>query len=193
MQLDLDNLPSDPELLQRLVRDIATAIDHRDTEIECFKSIIKQLQRMQFGRSSERIDPDQQALGLEDIDSDIARIEDEQPKHIPEATATQPRRKALPDHLPREDVLLDIEGDVCSCCGDTLHLIGRASGLGAGPGSRRAHHSSQIRLSSPQQGDASGRARPGDSLWPRNSSAARARVDQQILRSPSALSTVSDL
>lgn len=34
MQLDLNNLPSDPELLQRLVRDIATAIDHRDTEIE---------------------------------------------------------------------------------------------------------------------------------------------------------------
>lgn len=126
MQLDLNNLPSDPELLQRLVRDIATAIDHRDTEIERLKSIIKKLQRMQFGRSSERIDSDQLALGLEDIDSDIARIEEERPKGIPEATATQPRRRALPDHLPREDVRLDVESEVCSCCGSALHLVGES-------------------------------------------------------------------
>ncbi len=64
MQHDLTNLPSDPELLQHLVRDIAAAIGHRDTEIKRLKSIIKQLQRMQFGRSSERIDPDQLALVL---------------------------------------------------------------------------------------------------------------------------------
>lgn len=126
MQLDLNNLPSDPELLQRLVRDIATAIDHRDTEIERLKSIIKKLQRMQFGRSSERMDSDQLALGLEDIDSDIAHIEEEQPKGIPEATATQPRRRALPDHLPREDVRLDVESEVCSCCGGALHLVGES-------------------------------------------------------------------
>lgn len=126
MQLDLNNLPSDPELLRRLVRDIATAIDHRDTEIERLKSIIKKLQRMQFGRSSERMDSDQLALGLEDIDSDIARIEEEQPKGIPEATATQPRRRALPDHLPREDVRLDVESEVCTCCGGALHLVGES-------------------------------------------------------------------
>jgi hypothetical protein len=48
MRLDLNNLPTDPELLQRAVRDIAAPIDHRDTEIERLKSIIKQLQRMQF-------------------------------------------------------------------------------------------------------------------------------------------------
>jgi len=64
MQLDLNNLPTDTVLLQRLVRDIATAIEHKDGEIERLQSIIKQLQRMQFGRRSERIDPDQLALGL---------------------------------------------------------------------------------------------------------------------------------
>ncbi|WP_256460629.1 transposase [Bradyrhizobium ontarionense] len=51
----------------QLLRDIAAAIDHRETEIERLKSIIKQLQRMQFDRSSERIDPDQFVLGLEDL------------------------------------------------------------------------------------------------------------------------------
>lgn len=125
MQLDLTSLPSDPELLQRLVRDIATAIDHRDTEIERLESIIKQLQRMQFGRSSERIDPDQPALGLEDLDSDIGRVEEAQPKVPPEAKSP-PRRRALPDHLPREDVLLDVQDRVCDCCGGALHLIGES-------------------------------------------------------------------
>ena len=59
MQLDLDNLPSDTALLHRLVRDMAAAVEHRDGEIERLKSIIKKLQRAQFGRRSERLDPDQ--------------------------------------------------------------------------------------------------------------------------------------
>jgi transposase len=36
------------------------------------------------------------------------------------------RRKPLPDHLPREDVLLDIAGDICGCCGGALHVIGES-------------------------------------------------------------------
>jgi transposase len=30
------------------------------------------------------------------------------------------------DHLPREDVLLDVEGRACGCCGGALHLIGES-------------------------------------------------------------------
>ncbi|TPI29751.1 hypothetical protein FJW07_30030 [Mesorhizobium sp. B3-1-9] len=57
--VDLENLPSDPVLLQRLVRDMAAAVESRDGEIGRLQSIIKKLQRAQFGRSSERLDPDQ--------------------------------------------------------------------------------------------------------------------------------------
>jgi hypothetical protein len=66
MQLDLNNLPIDTELLHRLVRDIVGTIEHRESEIERLRAIIKRLQRLQFGRRSERIDSDQLALGLED-------------------------------------------------------------------------------------------------------------------------------
>ena len=45
MQLDLHNLPADTALLHRLVCDIAATIEHRDSEIDRLKSIIKQLQR----------------------------------------------------------------------------------------------------------------------------------------------------
>jgi len=108
MQLDLDNLPTETALLHRLVRDIVGTIEHRETEIERLKSIIKQLQRMQFGRRSERLDPDQLALGLEDLDGDLAREEESRPRAENQQTERSSHRKPLPEHLPREDVRLDI-------------------------------------------------------------------------------------
>jgi hypothetical protein len=62
MRLDLDNLPSDMALLHDLLRDMAAVVEHRDGEIERLQTIIKQLQRTQFGRRSERLDPDQPSV-----------------------------------------------------------------------------------------------------------------------------------
>jgi transposase len=73
MRIDLDNLPVDLVLLQHLVRDMAAAVEHRDGEIERLQLIIKKLQRAQFGRRSERMDDDQLALALEDLDGDIGQ------------------------------------------------------------------------------------------------------------------------
>lgn len=55
MQLDLDNLPSDTALLHRLVRDMAAIVEHRNGEIERLQLLIRQVQRTQYGRSSERL------------------------------------------------------------------------------------------------------------------------------------------
>jgi transposase len=135
MQFDLNDLPSDTALLQRLVREMASTveqrndeIEQRDDEIERLQLIIKQLQRAQFGRRSERIDADQLALGLEDVETDIARAETE-----PEAPAkTKVRkkkksgRKPLPDNLPREEVRIDVGTTACACCGGALHPIGES-------------------------------------------------------------------
>ncbi|SKA39019.1 IS66 family transposase [Consotaella salsifontis] len=126
MLIDLDDLPSDPALLQRLVRDMAAVVESRDGEIERLQSIIKKLQRAQFGRRSERFDADQLALALEDLDADIARIREGQPTVGKVARERPLGRKPLPDHLPREDVVLDVDGMVCACCGGPLHAIGES-------------------------------------------------------------------
>jgi transposase len=47
---------------------MATAVDRRDGEIERLQLIIKKLPRAQFGRRSERLDADQLALALENLD-----------------------------------------------------------------------------------------------------------------------------
>jgi len=71
MHFDPDNLPSEPAHLQHLIRDVAAAVEHCDGEIERLKSIIKKLQRAQFGHRSECLDPDQLAFALEEVDSDL--------------------------------------------------------------------------------------------------------------------------
>ena len=131
MRFDLANLPSDIDLLHHLVRDMAAVVETRDDEIERLQRLTKQLQRARFGRRSERLDPDQLALGLEDLDADIARTK----AHHAVPSANDPesdsraasRRPTLPDHLPREDVRLDVESDECPGCGGRLHSIGEAT------------------------------------------------------------------
>lgn len=125
MLIDLENLPSDPTLLQRLIRDMAAAVDQRNGEIERLQAIIKKLQRMQFGRRSERLDGDQFELALEDLDGDIARVQEAAPVVTMDREA-RPKRNPLPDHLPREDVVLNIDHVVCTCCGGPLHAVGES-------------------------------------------------------------------
>ena len=133
MDIDLAALPSDVDTLHQLVRDLAAQVaDDRSelvqaqAEIERLKLIIRRFQRAQFGRRSERIDGNQLALGLEDLDADIARLQARHPAASAHDVGSQPapHRQGLPDHLPREDVAIDIDDRVCPCCGSALHVIG---------------------------------------------------------------------
>ncbi len=94
MRLDLENLPSDIDLLHRLVYNMATVVETRDDEIERLQRIIKQLQHSRFGRRSERLDPDQLALGLEDLDADVARTEAHQA--VSSADDQEPESRTAP-------------------------------------------------------------------------------------------------
>lgn len=73
MRSDLENLSSDPVFPHRLVRDMAAVVELRNGEIERLQLIIRQLQRAQYGRRSKRLDPDRLALGLEDVETDLAQ------------------------------------------------------------------------------------------------------------------------
>jgi transposase len=129
MRIDLDNLPSDTAILQRLVREMAGAVEHRDGEIDRLRQIIKKLQRAQFGRRSERLDPDQYELALDDLSADLGAVEHaDDGAPIAEAiTVSMPaKRRPLAAHLEREDVVLDVEGEKCPGCGGALHSIGES-------------------------------------------------------------------
>ena len=125
MRFDLANLPTDTTLLHQLVHDLATGMEQRDGEIEKLRLIIRQLQRGQFGRRSERVDPDQLQFGLEELDGDIARVEARQPERpVRSGFDDEARHTAFPAPLPREEVTLAIDASACPECGGALHSIG---------------------------------------------------------------------
>jgi len=104
--------------------------DAAQAEIEKLRLLIRQLQRGRFGRRSERLDPDQLQLSLEDLEQTAAAAEAAQEEVAARnGTPQTPRVRrrnlgALPAHLPRVEVLVDLEDKSCPCCGGALHAIG---------------------------------------------------------------------
>ena len=129
-------LPTDIEALHALVaaaraeRDAAIAErDQALSQIDRLRHLLRQLQRTQFGRRSEKLDPEQLLLALEDIEQAIAGGEArEDKKNAVAAKARADKRRAnrgaLPAHLPRVDVTVEPEDTNCPCCKAPMHVIG---------------------------------------------------------------------
>jgi transposase len=138
-----DSLPTKAKALRALLlaerarhaEELATARDQAQSEVERLMAIIAALRRQQFGRRSERLDADQLAFALEDVEQTLAATEaaaeqadqskDEKTPGKPTATRRrQTNRGALPPHLPREEVVVDVADKTCACCGGLKHKIG---------------------------------------------------------------------
>jgi transposase len=124
--LDIDNLPTDPEALRALL--IAERAQHV-AERDRLHAIILALQRHRFGRRSERLDPDQLALALEDLEQSVAAAEAQEEKIAAQGQSRPARRRqtnrgALPAHLPRIEMVIDVDDKTCPCCAGALHPIG---------------------------------------------------------------------
>jgi transposase len=130
MRAAADRLPDDIEALKRLVREREAQLEiarHNErahlTLIEHLKLQIARLKRMQFGRSSEKLNAqiEQLELIVEDLEEEQARTA---PEPVAQAKAPkQPVRRPLPEHLPRETVRHEPEPG-CPDCGNALKQIG---------------------------------------------------------------------
>src|SRR3954451_23680266 len=141
MSLALDELPRDPDRLLQIVQQMAevvarqnaslvslraehnTVLAERDgaqAEVEKLRLLIRQLQRGRFGRRSEKLEPDQLQLGLEDLEPTVgagvaaaeAAQEEVARRSGGASRPPRPRRRTLasfPAHLPRVEVLVDVE------------------------------------------------------------------------------------
>lgn len=139
MVMPIDALPEDVDALRTLVsalssqRDAAVAECRRVSEQnDRLRHLLRQLQRAQFGRRSERLDPDQMQLTLEDVETAIAAQDAQEDKKAtaadkpadPERKKRRANRGSLPAHLPRIHVTLAPESTACPCCRGTMHVIG---------------------------------------------------------------------
>lgn len=117
-----DTLPDDPATLKAML--LAERV-----RSERLMQIIKELQRHRFGRRAERLPEDQMLLALEDVEQGEAgaAAQTEETSPTERATAARKRRMnrgSLPAHLPRIDVIVDIDDKTCPCCQGQMHRIG---------------------------------------------------------------------
>jgi transposase len=138
VQIDLDTLPDDAAILQQMLREVVTATTQQHAELHAendkLRLLIQRLLRHQFGRRSEQLGTEQLQFGLEDLEQTVAENQAGQDAADAADAAKDPQRPrrqaranrnhgALPAHLPRYEVVIDIENRDCPCCGGALHVI----------------------------------------------------------------------
>lgn len=134
-------LPDDIEALKRIIaeRDAELAaakagLVTKALEIEKLKVQIARLKRMTFGQSSERMAREiaQLELKLEELETEEAALPDDattnidaaaEPAQHAVAMLTKPKRRQLPDHLPRRTETHEPAPD-CQACGGVMRNVG---------------------------------------------------------------------
>jgi len=132
------DLPNDVEALKAIISEREAALAARSTALETAEALVISqkleleklrfeiacLKRMRYGRSSEQLDAKitQMQLTLEDLEASLA----EKPEHlrpVPKDPPVKPARRALPAHLPREEL---VHESACTCpaCGGELRRLG---------------------------------------------------------------------
>jgi DNA repair exonuclease SbcCD ATPase subunit len=121
MTMTDDRLPNDPGTLKAML----LAERARAARLE---QIIKELQRHRFGRRAETL-PEELLLSLEDIEQveasrDAAADAANTIERSNRAARRRKNRGSLPSHLPRVEMLVDVDDRACPCCHHALHRIG---------------------------------------------------------------------
>lgn len=117
-----ESLPDDPATLKAML------LAERARN-ERLAQIIKALQRHRFGRRAETLPEDQLLLALEEVEqgeaAEEAAKEDKAPaERVARAKKRRTNRGSLPAHLPRVEIVVDLDDKTCPCCKGALHRIG---------------------------------------------------------------------
>jgi len=121
MRVPTDSLPDDPGTLKAML------LAER-TRAERLEQIIREMQRHRFGRRAETLPEDQLLLGFEEVEPTAAGEEaDHEAKSPAEREARASKRRAnrgsLPSHLPRVEMVVDVQDQSCEDRSERLDIV----------------------------------------------------------------------
>lgn len=129
MRFDLNRLPTDPVLLHQMLREMAEAIELERAQLKTVMETVKaqklkieklehrlaRLLRVQFGRSSERMEVAQLRLMFDEVDAPEPANDDASPAPKPQRKAGS--RAPIPAYIPRETTVHGPGPRGCDCSG----------------------------------------------------------------------------
>jgi transposase len=131
-------LPPDLAACHAMITQLLEYQKEKDRTIQSLEYKLQQLLRRLYGRSSEKIDPNQQVLFaelLQQLQAQAPAPSPGEPPGEPPAPAPVPKpantnghgRRRLPADLPREPKIIDLPEDQkpCPCCGKMRTCIGQ--------------------------------------------------------------------
>ena len=121
MVKDAATLPEDPAELRATAADLIELVKSQALQIEKLKHELAGHRRHRFGARSETLE--QLALALEEAEIGVASSGDAAPTGETSRPKKRPKRKPLPDSLPRTEQVLS-PGDACGRCGGALKGVG---------------------------------------------------------------------
>ena len=140
MKLVDQSLPNDPKSLAEMVVLQREALAEKDAKLKHQKDFISQLlealrlsQYQHFGTRSEAFNIDQldclvgERLDIGIESSDDAPTDESETITVKSFTRKKGGRRQLPPHLPRIEIIHELEGEACQCgtCSSALEVIGQ--------------------------------------------------------------------
>jgi len=125
--IDTTDLPDDIDTLKAMILASDGREERHIDRISQLEKLLADFKRALFGAKSEKVDPGQFELALEDIETAVESIQaTEEADERQLEGKPRPRkanRGALPKHLPRIEEVIEPQTLVCAC-GSERHVIG---------------------------------------------------------------------
>jgi len=125
--IDATDLPDDIDALKAMILAANGREGRHIDRIVQLEKLLADFKRALFGATSEKANPGQFELALEDIETAVESIQAAEEAEVRQVEGKPRPRKAnrgaLPKHLPRVEEVIEPESTVCAC-GCERHVIG---------------------------------------------------------------------
>jgi transposase len=130
MKIDLKNLPSGDEFTHKIIIDLVAALVVEREKLTAKEAELALLKAKLYGKSSEKLKKQVEDLEqqIEESETAIAAdiplsSDDEAEVSAASAPKQKPKRKKLPEHLPRTDIVLNPDPKCPECGGEDFRKI----------------------------------------------------------------------